>query len=393
MNKFFQIGDFILDVVLNESHKMASDVTEYPIEGGGTLSDNIRPKPLEISVEGIVTNHPLPSNLIAQQQVAKPLFSQPDTVSGGSTTPAVIKHLRSDEAYEYLRKLWLSRDVFTIRTSLGVYTNMTVQSIDTTRDSGTGDALRFTAQFKQLEILTNERTTRKPGYGGKRRRGPQGTDPNVGAKVQWRRGVQPGGPVIYDAKYVEMRADPKDAKVVKWWYIKNQPTNVTGISGAYTIAFTAAGNLARAQRNTEVAGFFSKYGKEENRLLSERELYWLGKDLERDRNAARVAAFEDDIVDAFVDGPQDATVMAEKRRAAAKARSFGAMGTPGNPYDPDVLRRPIQDPSKMQRSVMQKQGNGADPLGNISSKKPLNTDALSNSNSNLSNGLGRTILP
>lgn len=381
MNKFVQIGDFILDVVLNESHKMASDVTEHPVEGGGTMSDNIRPKPLQISVDGIVTNHPLPSNLVNQQQVAKPLISQPDAISGG-TTPGVVKFLRSDQAYEYLRRLWTDSATVTVRTSLGVFENMAIEDISTTRDSNTGDALHFTASFKQITILTNERTFRKPGYGGKRRRGPQGADPNVGPRVLWRRGIQPGGAQIYDTKFVEIRYDRK-AKENKWWYVKNQPIGLAAQN-------RDASPLERFRVDiTGVTGFFSIFGKEENRPLAEREVFWLGKDLKRDRDAARDREIQTQTIDA-VFGDQ---ILAEQRRAAAKARSYGSMGTPNNPYDPDVLRRPIQDPSKMQRSMMQQQGNGTDPLGNISSKKPLNTDALSNSNSALQNGLGRTILP
>lgn len=370
MNKFFQIGNFVLDVVMSEGHKMSSRVTEFPVEEGSAFSDNIRPNPMMITCEGIVTNTPLPSNLAQQSKIGKPLFSQPDTVSGGSTEPAVIQHLRSDEAYEYLRNIWLAGQPVTIRTSLGVFERMALEDLDIPRDPQTGDALKFTASFKQIQVISNERlkSSKTPGYGGKNRRGHQNGDPNVGARVLWKRGIQPGGSVIYDTRYVEMRYNPK-AKLTSWYYVKNQPINLAAMT------FQTSKVPAGAPATTEVAGFFSIYGKEENRPLSAREDFWLRKDLARDRTVAAQDAF---LFDVYFAGLSD-----DERDAARRASSKASRGViVDNPYDPDILRRPVQDPSRLQRSVMIDQGQGSDPLSRVSSKKPLNSSGLSQANNN-----------
>lgn len=365
MNKFVQIEEFILDVVLSEQHRLSCDVTEFPVEDGGSFSDNIRPKPIELTIEGVITNAPLPSMQAAQLAKGIPQIGLPDTVSGGSNTPAVIQYLRSDQAYRYLKYLWERRASVTIRTSLGVFQNMAPLDLDIPRDARTGDAIKFTASFRQIQTVTNDRLkTRVPGFGGKNRRGNKAGDPNVGARTLWKRGIQPGGPVIYDTKYVEMRADKKDPTKTQWWYVKNQPISLAAITFQTS---RTDGNLVSSSKyktNTEVSGFFSKFGKEENRLLTDREVFWLLKDLQRDNAAKRAKQWQ--AQGGFGSNEDELYRNLRDRKAAEQARSWAA-GT--NPYDPDILRRPIQDPSKMQRSTMQQQGDGRDPLGGVSTKR------------------------
>lgn len=392
MNKFVQIGDFILDVVLRETHKLTSEVTKFPIEEGGNFSDNIRPNPMEFSVDGIVTNAPLPSGQSAQLAKGIPLISQPtpddvvnvfrSLVTGDPfvKTPNTVKYLRSDLAYMYLKSIWEAGQPVTVRTSLGVFEEMALVDFDTTRQADTGDALKFTASFQQLQIISNERlkSSKTPGYGGKNRRGNKTGYANVGARVLWKRGIQPGGPVIYDTRYVEMRASTLDANKTTWFYVKEQPINIAAIN-------VQVSKVDGRSPNTEVSGFFSLYGKEENRPLTSRETFWLLKDLERDNAIARQRKAEADAL-AGIRNVQLQDSIDTDRRAAAQARSWASRGAIDAPYDPDILRRPIQDPSKMQRSTMTQQGNGRDPLGGLrqsvggpnTSKKPLNSSALSN---------------
>jgi hypothetical protein len=54
-----EIGDVWIDVSVRESHEVTADVTRHPVEEGTDISDHIRPEPRTISIEGLVTNHPL----------------------------------------------------------------------------------------------------------------------------------------------------------------------------------------------------------------------------------------------------------------------------------------------------------------------------------------------
>lgn len=376
-NKFVQINEFILDVTLSETHKFSSEVTDYPVENGGSFSDNIRPKPMQLTIEGVITNTPLQSNAATQAQIPGGVLSQPAPeaaelvgIIGSFITENVgpiIKHLRSDQAYQYLRNIWLARNGVTVRTSLGVFENMALVDLDIPRTPETGDAIRFTASFQQIEVVNNERLN-LPGLSDKDRHGPKTGTPNVGAQILWKRGIQPGGPVIYDTKYVTLEYN-KTAKRIEWRYVKQQPISIAAIN------FQVSRVNGRAL-NDGPSGFFSMYGPEENRALTEREVFWLNKDLQRDAAARRAKEFA-----ARVSTDETSAVQSEDertgadRKAASQARSW--WDRRGSIDDPEVLRRPIQDPSKLQRSTMKEQGQGTDPFGTASSRRPdkrLRTD-------------------
>ena len=51
-----------LDVYDTETHGMATEVTEFPVEDGPDISDNVRRKPKTLAIEGYVSDTPLPQN-------------------------------------------------------------------------------------------------------------------------------------------------------------------------------------------------------------------------------------------------------------------------------------------------------------------------------------------
>jgi hypothetical protein len=55
-----------LDVYDAETHGMPTEVTDFPVEDGPNVSDNIRRKPKTLTIEGYVSDTPLPSNQSAR---------------------------------------------------------------------------------------------------------------------------------------------------------------------------------------------------------------------------------------------------------------------------------------------------------------------------------------
>ena len=51
-----------LDVYDTETHGMPTEVTEFPVEDGPDVSDNVRRKPNTLTIEGYVSDAPLPQN-------------------------------------------------------------------------------------------------------------------------------------------------------------------------------------------------------------------------------------------------------------------------------------------------------------------------------------------
>jgi hypothetical protein len=51
-----------LDVYDSETHGFATEVTDFPVEDGPNISDNVRRKPKTLAIEGYVSDTPLPQN-------------------------------------------------------------------------------------------------------------------------------------------------------------------------------------------------------------------------------------------------------------------------------------------------------------------------------------------
>lgn len=181
--KIISIDGFPLDVSLSETHTMRSDVTEYPVESGANVSDHIRPLPFELSIEGLVSDIPL-TNM-------------------GPLRPSGVRH--SQAAFEHIQKMWKAQKTVHIVTSLRTYENMAVLDVSVPRARDKTGGLWFTAQFRQIDIITNTRTRRtdtpraQPG-GGKGT--GKATGPKLDTTVKWLMGLPPGGPLIKDTTLV-----------------------------------------------------------------------------------------------------------------------------------------------------------------------------------------------
>lgn len=143
-----RINNYLIDAALSESHSYPSDVTSFPVEKGETsdLTDHIRNEPIEVEIEGIVSNTPIGATALAREN---------ETAEAGEE----LEFLPSEEALARLERIRARRLPVTIQTSLKVYENMALIGLDVPRDPTTGRALRFTARFRQITTVTNLRTT------------------------------------------------------------------------------------------------------------------------------------------------------------------------------------------------------------------------------------------
>lgn len=140
------IDDYLIDCSLSEQHSFESDVTEYPVESGGNITDNIRPLPITVEMECIVSNTPL-GQLVGVRNMVQ-------------SDDGLFSPWPAEEAYQLLLTIREQRKPVTIRTSLQTFENMALKSLSIPRASGRGDELRFTASFVQITAVENKRSIR-----------------------------------------------------------------------------------------------------------------------------------------------------------------------------------------------------------------------------------------
>lgn len=143
------INEILIDCTISENHKYSSEVTEFPVESGSTISDNIRLKPLEIDLDCIISNTPI-GEAAATQFVGPqaPNMAKPQNAR------------RSSIVYQRLMDMRDAKEFIVVRTSRAAFKDMVIEDLSIPRDSHTGDAMRFTIKLKHIKIVENQRGKR-----------------------------------------------------------------------------------------------------------------------------------------------------------------------------------------------------------------------------------------
>jgi hypothetical protein len=129
------IDGFRIDVETDGSHSFSAEITDHEVEEGAEIGDHIDLHPIEVTVTGVVSSHPI----------------------------GEVAGLRGEdpvrEAYEKMLEIRAARELVVIQTSLDVFRRMGLMNVDVPTSAETGTSFQFTATFKQINIVTNERTT------------------------------------------------------------------------------------------------------------------------------------------------------------------------------------------------------------------------------------------
>lgn len=139
------IDGYEIDIAEAEEHAFENEVTEHPVESGVDITDHVRARAIELTVEGVVSDTPI--GALAQRRsnlvlVGGEAFAKP-----------------SEEAFARLLEIYEKRVPVVVETSRKVYKDMILERFSAPTNAGTGDALRFSATFRQVRFIVNERTT------------------------------------------------------------------------------------------------------------------------------------------------------------------------------------------------------------------------------------------
>jgi hypothetical protein len=170
-----QLGTLVLDASITESHQAEVEVTEHPVEQGANIADHTRAKPESLTLEGLISNTPL-----NRTQTRRLVESLGVVFESNSAEDAVFGQPgRAEAAYVTLREIKEAGQLITVVTGLRVYEDMVMTSLLVPRDARTGEALRFTASFKQIRLVKNKTTTqvvaKEPKAKGKAKLGKKPT--------------------------------------------------------------------------------------------------------------------------------------------------------------------------------------------------------------------------
>lgn len=180
------VASLELDVELQETHDLASDITEHPVEEGADVTDHVRPRLRRVSIEGLVSDTPMLSNPgVAEVAEFKSLELQiPDRpqrlslsagISAGISAigdalfgappPQKVMLLTLDDVksrkravYDAIEDVRLNARICRVITSLHTYENMLIEQVTPTRSPENGNGAVFAITTKEIVQVSSDVT-------------------------------------------------------------------------------------------------------------------------------------------------------------------------------------------------------------------------------------------
>jgi hypothetical protein len=150
-NKKTKINNFEIDAIVSENHTFVNNITNYPIEDGGFISDFIKKQPKRLTIEGMTTDTPFNHTpVIAENQ--------------SRSTEAFIELINYAGYYvDKQNNIKSSKNsvpvLLNVITNLTVYCDMIITSISFVKQAY---SIKYTIEFQELnKIKTREYSENK----------------------------------------------------------------------------------------------------------------------------------------------------------------------------------------------------------------------------------------
>lgn len=148
------MGQLIIDVSISEQYTKAAEVTTQPIETGSDATDNIRPLPDKVQIEGLVSNTPI-GGVTSYMDGMRGRTQTVTRVINGHTVSFNV--FRFDDATDRVKAVFgdlglavQSGAIFGLTTTLATYENMACTNFNVVRNAQNGNVLRFTMELTKL---------------------------------------------------------------------------------------------------------------------------------------------------------------------------------------------------------------------------------------------------
>lgn len=138
------IGGLFFDAILSCNTQESLTITSHPVQSGANISDHAFRNPTKISME-IMMSDVMASRVPGQ-------FTNGSGLRGVILNMAGANGSKSVSAYQRLVELQRMRMPFSVKTRLGYYSNMLIESIDVPDDVNTLTGLRCTVNMTEVLV-------------------------------------------------------------------------------------------------------------------------------------------------------------------------------------------------------------------------------------------------
>lgn len=195
------IDSWPYDLLVSGEMRLESEITDNPVESGGTTSDHINLMPIEFDAECIVSDTPI-GEIAAHE--SRRVDDVTEAVFGSDLVP-----LPSEEAYERLTAIRAEKRLVTIEIPIRkrngkpgkrLLRNMGITSLSLPMNSDTNGGLFFSVTFREMRFTTNTRVTVRVATPQAKPQSPHkatvGVALRTDQRVLWQMGIPPGGVLV-----------------------------------------------------------------------------------------------------------------------------------------------------------------------------------------------------
>lgn len=141
-----QLETLTVDASVSETHSFSAQVTEFPVESGAAVSDNVRPNPETLRIEAFISDFPLLN------------AGRNQTSSGGiqGSQRPTKRTEASGEILTKLRRLQTEGIPVEVFTGLRNYADMILETIEVPRDKSLKNGIRANLSFKKIRVVKTQ---------------------------------------------------------------------------------------------------------------------------------------------------------------------------------------------------------------------------------------------
>lgn len=133
------------DAVVSKEHEFSSQLTDSAIEDGTTISDHVILAPRQLTLEAMVSDHPIDPEVLA---------TLPTPTEGTDGLPIAAKPTQSQKAAEFLEALWRDKVFLKVVTKFRTYENLIITRMTWREENDVGEALQVTLQLREVRIAS-----------------------------------------------------------------------------------------------------------------------------------------------------------------------------------------------------------------------------------------------
>lgn len=133
------VTEIPIDARIASTYTFSSEVTEFPVESGASITDHVHLRPDTITIEGMVTD--------------TPVNEMPAVLGLRGDSELQSTSRRRQKAFDAIFQVWKDRIPLTVVTEYLIFDDMVIESFEVPKSPDRGEAVWFNMTLKKINKI------------------------------------------------------------------------------------------------------------------------------------------------------------------------------------------------------------------------------------------------